>query len=73
MASNYPPGVTGNEYEIAGADYEQDFDEKCPKCNGDMLEQGYHGTRWVTCYECDYQRDLPTLNKYDVWPLDERT
>lgn len=22
MSSNYPPGVTGNEYEIAGADYE---------------------------------------------------
>ena len=30
--SNYPPGVTGNEYEIAGPDYEKESDIPCPKC-----------------------------------------
>lgn len=39
MSSNYPPGVTGNEYEIAGPDYEKDIEELCPKCGGNMLEQ----------------------------------
>lgn len=27
--SNYPPGVTGNELEIAGPDYEQDEERYC--------------------------------------------
>lgn len=27
--SNYPPGVTGNEYEIAGPDYERDEEREC--------------------------------------------
>ena len=39
--SNYPPGVTGSEYAIAGADYEQEVDEPCPKCGGELVEQGY--------------------------------
>lgn len=58
MSSNYPPGVTGNEYEIAGPDYEQDHPESCPKCGEHMVEQGYRGQRWVVCVACDYQRDL---------------
>ncbi len=29
MLSNYPPGVTGNEYEIAGPDFEQEVDQEC--------------------------------------------
>jgi hypothetical protein len=28
--SNYPPGVTGNEYEISGPDWEGTLEVKCP-------------------------------------------
>ena len=62
--TNLPPGVTGFEYEIAGADYEEDSDETCPHiissmqvhdeiikftCNQPTLEQGYQGKRWLVC------------------------
>ena len=58
FGSNYPPGVTGNEYQIAGADYEKDYAEPCPKCGDYMVEQGYQSSRWVSCVSCDYQADL---------------
>ena len=29
MSSNYPPGVSGHEYAIAGPDYEQDEERTC--------------------------------------------
>lgn len=32
MASNYPPGVTGNEYAIGGAQAEWEADAICPAC-----------------------------------------
>ena len=57
---DYPPGVTGNEYEIAGADYEKEYPGNCPKCGGEgtMIEQGYRHQRWVVCGRCDHQFDL---------------
>ena len=55
--SNYPPGVTGHEFEIAGPDYEKDSEEICPKCGEHLIEQGYRGERWLIC-NCGYQRDL---------------
>lgn len=33
MASNYPPGVTGNEYAIGGAEREWVADATCPRCD----------------------------------------
>ena len=65
MSSNYPPGVTGNEYEIAGPDYERDVDEECPECGGHMIEQGYRRNSWVHCMDCDYQKDLERLYHND--------
>ena len=59
VVSNYPPGVTGNEFEIAGPDYEQDYPDPCPKCSSPMVEQGYRWERWVICVSCDYREDLP--------------
>ena len=57
--SNYPPGVTGGEFEIAGPDYEEELDEPCPECGQVLLvEQGYRRDRWVICCGCRYQRDL---------------
>ena len=57
---DYPPGVTGNEYAIAGPDYDQEKEGVCPKCGdtGCLSEQGYRGQRWVVCCSCDYQEDL---------------
>lgn len=59
MASNYPPGVTGNEYAIAGPDYEKELDIPCPACGAEaVIEQGYQGDRWMFCLECDQTFDL---------------
>ena len=56
--SNYPPGVTGNEYEIAGPDYERELDTSCPDCGGDLVQMGYRWDTWVVCAYCDYQADV---------------
>ncbi len=52
--SNYPPGVSGNEYEIAGPDWEQDSTEYCEQCRDDQpgMFQGYRDLVWFICYEC---------------------
>ena len=65
MSSNYPPGVTGNEYEIAGADYQKEVEGECPACfRSDVLvEEGYRGRRWQFCSECDYQKDLDPIER----------
>lgn len=57
--SNYPPGVTGNEYEIAGPDYEEEVEGECPNGHEALLDLGYQGRRWRICVECDYTVDLP--------------
>ena len=65
MASNFPPGVTGNEYEIAGPDYERESDTPCPfieesgwPCGAPTMEQVYHRERWLVCYEREHVTDL---------------
>ena len=59
MNSNYPPGVTGNEYEIAGPDYERDVDEKCPTCGlTSLVERGYRRDAWWVCLECGWTDDV---------------
>ncbi len=65
MESNYPPGVTGFELEIAGSDYEKETDELCPQCTYALTECGYLSSRWLVCDNCGYQRDLPTLERFD--------
>ena len=54
--SNYHPGVTGNEYEIAGPDYERESDIPCPfivgenqRCGAATMEEAYRGDRWLVC------------------------
>ncbi len=58
--SNYPPGVTGFELEIAGPDYETGSDELCEVCGGQTVEWGYGGQRWLSCETDDptHQREL---------------
>lgn len=73
MSSNYPPGVTGNEYEIAGPDYEEELpDERCPQClrRYTMYAQGYRGTRWVNCSECGYQEERDPQEDTESWCCD---
>lgn len=57
--SNYPPGVTGNEYAIAGADYEADEWRICLgrgcEFRGDVTVQGYRGELFWTCPECGWE------------------
>lgn len=57
--TNYPPGVSGNEREIAGPDHERELtDEACPRCGAvALLEEGWRGDRWVSCGECGHQEE----------------
>jgi hypothetical protein len=58
--TNYPPGVTGREYEIAGPDWEKDEDETCEACGvvATIHTEGYHGFVWSRCAHCGDERDL---------------
>ena len=38
---NYPPGVTGNEYAIAGADYEKEVKGGCRLCTKSSLKMAF--------------------------------
>jgi ribosomal protein L37AE/L43A len=63
MGSNYPPGVTGNEYEIAGPDFEEEVE--CSECGKLALKQGYRNRWWIDCEECGYHEDGQT----SMWDL----
>lgn len=76
--TNYPPGVTGNEYEIAGPDFEEDSDTPCPhvnrweengipvelECGVPTMEQGYRGKHWLVCDD-NHITDLPPVDPHD--------
>lgn len=71
--SNFPPGVTGGEYAIAGPDYERESGRYCRKCKDvEMFELGYHGDKWLECPQCHRQVDLaplardPDYNRWDI-------
>lgn len=57
IMSNYPPGVTGNEFAIAGPDYERESEIVCPECGGSTFELGYRRDRWLEC-ENNHRTDL---------------
>lgn len=58
MANNYPSGVTGSEYALAGPDYEHESDIPCGKCQQPTVEQGYRGESWLLCYESGHVTEL---------------
>ena len=64
---SYPPGVSGNEYEISGADYEKELDITCEGCGGVdcMYEEGYRGNRWATCSICGFSFDYEDIGDTD--------
>lgn len=59
--SNYPPGVTGREYEIAGADKEFEAARKCEDedCgfHGIVEIEEYQKQQWWTCPKCGKAHD----------------
>ena len=72
MSSNYPPGVTGNEFAIAGPDYERESDKPCPVCGRTTMEYGYRDERWLTCDTGEHTTDLEPYEpdpdrKRDEW------
>lgn len=84
--SNYPPGVTGNEYEIAGADVEIETLALCDRCvvEGDCkagekvpaMIFGYHGNLWAQCdkghdVELDDCDDAPDEPDFDEPDFDD--
>ena len=60
MNDNYPPGVTGNEYEIAGPDSEWEEELYCEKCEVVTLFscESFQKQRSGICNECDNDADL---------------
>lgn len=60
--SNYPPGVTGNEYQINGPDYDKETDAPCWYCGNteNNLEFGYQRQAWIDCGKCGKQTDIDT-------------
>ena len=58
--SNYPDGVTGNEYEIAGPDDEWEDTHYCEKCQKDTLFscESFRGQRSGICDKCGSDVDL---------------
>lgn len=61
--NNLPPNVTGNEYEIAGPDYEQEREEECKNCGITDLQivEGYHGQEWFYCFDCNARNELDRM------------
>ena len=53
---DYPPGVSGNEFEIAGPDYEavelRACDEDGCGFEGEVEVRGYRQERWWDCPQC---------------------
>ena len=61
--SNYPPGVSGREYPIAGPDSEDEIDGPCTNCgkNSLMIER-YAGEERIYCLSCEYQGDWEDID-----------
>ena len=61
--SNYPPGVTGSEYEIAGPDTEVESREYCKWCASpqDGYTMTYRYERWFDCESCGETTDMESV------------
>jgi hypothetical protein len=64
--SNYPDGVTGNEYAIAGPDDEWEDELFCEKCDKTTTFgcESFQGQRSGVCSECDFDIDLGNSADY---------
>lgn len=71
--SNYPPGVTGNELQIAGPAWESVELIDCPECSSTVKADawGHGGVAHFTCPVCAHEwgvseEDLEP-DPYDAW------
>lgn len=66
MYDNYPPGVTGNEYQIAGADREHEAERECRECGLVQLAliEEFQSSAWWFCEnsECGAENDEPVAD-----------
>ena len=69
-AFNLPPGVRGDEYEIAGPDSEREAAEFCAACGRVQpgLVASYGPDLWFTCDACGRATDLQEAGEPDPWP-----
>jgi transcription elongation factor Elf1 len=69
MYDNYPPGVTGNEYPVAGPDGEYESDYLCPICNSTQTGYiiTYNGFSWFNCSACDTDTDIDIERSFPTW------
>jgi hypothetical protein len=67
--SNYPDGVTGNEYAIAGPDSEWEEELHCAKCEKTTMFscETFRGQRSGLCDECGSDTDLGHNDDYIDW------
>lgn len=63
--SNYPHGVTGSEYAIAGPDSEEEIEGKCPNGHSSVVQLTYRGASWLACGSCDWSTDSVPIEQYD--------
>lgn len=59
-ASNYPPGVTGLEPQIAGYG---EYEFVCPTCDEELVFSGTKWDAWATCPTCGEVNVDPS----DLW------
>lgn len=66
MSSNYPPGVTGNEWQIAGPEWEDDIDVACD-CGffGTVDAWGAMSVTYWECPTCHTQHAVPVEHDPD--------
>ena len=73
MMSNYPAGVTGNEWQISGPSWEGTVSAQCPMCDHEDEFDGadLNGTLVIECHECgfEWQEDSEGFfgNDPDYW------
>jgi hypothetical protein len=61
--NNLPPGVTGNEWQIAGAD---EFEFGCPTSDHDLTFSGDQFEATAECPECG----TVTISPVEIWESD---
>lgn len=64
MTGNYPPGVTGNEPQIAG----WETDETCEVCGYPLIDDPEAGIRDPSPLCSDCQEDSPKRGKCEDYP-----
>jgi len=69
MSSNYPPGVTGREFEIAGPDSEFESDHFCPVCYTSQpgFVMTYGGISWFNCSVCGEDMEIDYESSFPNW------